>query len=84
MMKDISDWHGKKKGKENSLNLLLKTRTEEDHLFEMGTGAGCWWQCQAETSLPGTWPRASGSQQMSGALGRISIRDFSWGTISSS
>lgn len=33
VMKDISDWHRK------SLNLLLKTRTEEeDHLFEMGTG----------------------------------------------
>lgn len=30
--KDISDWHGK------GLNLLLKTRTEEeDHLFEMDT-----------------------------------------------
>lgn len=31
-MKDISDWHRK------SLNLLLKTVTEEDHLFAMGTG----------------------------------------------
>lgn len=40
VMKDISDWHRKKKGKENCLNLLLKTRTEEeDHLFEMGTGS---------------------------------------------
>lgn len=38
VMKDISDRHGKKKGKENCLNLLLKSRTEEDHLFEMGTG----------------------------------------------
>lgn len=57
VMKDISDWHGK------SLNLLLKTRTEEeDHLFEMGTGG--WGQYQAETSPPGTWPRASGSQQV--------------------
>lgn len=33
VMKDISDWHRK------SLNLLLKTGTEEEvHLFEMGTG----------------------------------------------
>lgn len=52
VMKDISDWHGKKKGKEHSLNLLLKTRTEEeDHLYEMGTGG--WVLVAVLVAVPG-------------------------------